>query len=307
MPLLRHGMILVCAWLLCCYANAHATDPATSDTSVQHHGALFKIQDKHHTLYLFGTIHVGAPDFYPLEPRVLRALKQAPAVALELDPYKTLTMQAAVLRHGLYPEGQSYQTEMSVPQQRQLEDALTKYGIPVQSISRFRPWMIASLLTVEEFGSKGFRSDLAVDSYLAGLARKSNKPVIELEGADQQLALFGALSQAQQNLLLDDTIRELNDPKKAANVVKLAQFWRTADLDGLHQLLDHMAGDDSFVNRFTKEILLDQRNPELADRIAGLLRKQDHVFVAIGILHLVGTTGVPALLQQRGLRIERLR
>lgn len=307
MPLIRSLMIPVVAWLFCSYASATNTaDTARPGSGTQHRGALFKVQDKHHTLYLFGTIHVGAANFYPLEPRVMRALKQAPAVALELDPHKTLSMQAAVLQHGLYPEGQSYQTELSASQQQQLEVALKKYGVPATTVARFRPWMIASLLTVQEFASKGYRSDLAVDGHLANLARQHKQPIVELEGAENQLALFSSLSQAQQNLLLEDTIRELNDPEDAAKVISLAQYWRTADLGGLQQLLDEMAGDDHFANRFTKEVLLDQRNPALTERLASLLHKQDRVFAAIGILHLVGPTGVPALLQQRGLKVERI-
>ncbi|WP_034299740.1 TraB/GumN family protein [Herbaspirillum sp. RV1423] len=303
---MRRLIIVIFGWLFCLYVPAANAENATAATHAEHRGALFKVQDARHTLYLFGTIHVGAANFYPLEPRVMQALEQAPAIALEIDPQKTPAMQAAVLRYGFYPEGQSYQTELTPQLQQQVQAALKKYHIPIEAIARFRPWMIASLLTVQEFDSKGYRSDLAVDSHLADFIQKRNKPVIELEGAESQLALFGTLSKQQQSLLLEDTIKELDDPDDAAKVVELAEFWRTADLDGLQGLLDEMASDKSFVGRFTKEVLLDQRNPVLTDRIAALLGKQDRIFAAIGILHLVGPTGVPALLQRRGYKVERI-
>ncbi|WP_050476356.1 TraB/GumN family protein [Herbaspirillum rhizosphaerae] len=305
--MVRRLIIVTFAWLLCLYLPAAGAASSTQEAGGKgQHGALFKVQDAHHTLYLFGTIHVGADNFYPLAPRVMQALEQAPAIALEIDPQKIPAMQAAVLQYGFYPDGKSYRTELPPQLRQQLETALQKYHVAPDTVARFRPWMIASLLTVQEFDSKGYRSELAVDSYLADIVKKRNKPVIELEGAATQLALFGALSERQQNLLLEDTIKELNDPDSAAKVVELAECWRTGNLDGLQGLLDEMESDKSFVGRFTREVLLDQRNPSLTDRIAALLGQQDGVFAAIGILHLVGPTSVPALLKQRGYTIERL-
>ena len=309
---MRRLIIVIFGWLFwLCTSLATAADNAAQNSTQStaptgHRGALFKVRDTHHTLYLFGTIHVGAANFYPLEPRVMQALEQAPAIALEIDPKKIPAMQAAVLQYGFYPEGQSFRTELSPQLQQRVLAALKKYDVPPEAVARFRPWMIASLLTVQEFDSKGYRSELAVDSHLADFIQQRNKPVIELEGAATQLALFGALSKQQQGLLLEDTLKELDDPESAAKVVELAEFWRTANLDGLQGLLDDMSGDKSFVGRFTREVLLDQRNPLLADRIAGLLKKQNGIFAAIGILHLVGPTGVPEQLKRRGYQVERI-
>lgn len=304
---MRRLIIVIFSWLFCLYLPTSAAQNTSATTSPSADGgALFKIQDGRHTLYLFGTIHVGADNFYPLAPRVMQALAQAPAIALEIDPQKIPAMQAAVLQYGFYPQGKTYLTELSLPLLRQTQAALQKYHVAPEAIARFRPWMLASLLTVQEFDSKGYRAELAVDSHLADIARQHKQPVIELEGATTQLALFGALSEQEQNLLLEDTIKELDDPDSAAKMVDLAQFWRSANLPGLQALLDEMASDKSFVGRFTKEVLLDQRNPLLADSIAALLKRQDGVFAAIGILHLVGPTAVPTLLEQRGYMVERM-
>ena len=44
----------------------------------------------------------------------------------------------------------------------------------------------------------------------------------------------------------------------------------------------------------------------MAEKIAGLLNAPGSSFVAVGLLHLVGSKGVPALLQQRGYQVEKL-
>jgi uncharacterized protein YbaP (TraB family) len=306
--MLRRLIIVTFTSLFCLYLAPAGADSAlpSQRASRPPGGVLFKVQDNRHTLYLFGTIHVGATDFYPLAPDVMQALQQAPAVALEIDPANISAMQAAVQRYGLYPAGQSFRTELSTTLQQQVLAALDKYHIPAESVARMRPWMIASLLTVQQFDSQGYHAELSVDSHLAELIRKQHKPVIELESAATQLALFGALDQQQQSLLLADTIKELNDPDSAAKTILLAQSWRDADLHGLQALLDEMNQDHSFVGRFTKEVLVDQRNPLLTARLVKLLQQQDGVFAAMGILHLAGSNSVQALLRQRGLKVERI-
>ena len=55
-----------------------------------------------------------------------------------------------------------------------------------------------------------------------------------------------------------------------------------------------------------QKVLLDGRNPALADGIAKLLSREKHSLAAIGVLHLVGTKSVPDLLRQRGLKVVRV-
>jgi len=52
--------------------------------------------------------------------------------------------------------------------------------------------------------------------------------------------------------------------------------------------------------------LLDGRNPGLADRIDALHRGGRQVFAAVGSLHMFGPLGLPALMEKRGYRVERV-
>jgi uncharacterized protein YbaP (TraB family) len=62
-------------------------------------GALFKVSGHGHTMYLFGTIHVGVPAFFPLDASVTRALAASTTLALEIDPtLQTPEVAAAVQR-----------------------------------------------------------------------------------------------------------------------------------------------------------------------------------------------------------------
>jgi uncharacterized protein YbaP (TraB family) len=58
--------------------------------------------------------------------------------------------------------------------------------------------------------------------------------------------------------------------------------------------------------QFMRETLLDGRNGALADKLAALLQRENKTVAAIGLLHLLGKKGVPALLQAKGYRVERI-
>ncbi|HSY28686.1 MAG TPA: TraB/GumN family protein, partial [Burkholderiaceae bacterium] len=64
---------------------ANPAAPATSAASIPQRGTLYRVRYHGHTSYLFGTIHVGRPEFFPLEAQATKALSEAGTLALELD------------------------------------------------------------------------------------------------------------------------------------------------------------------------------------------------------------------------------
>ncbi|MFJ3057832.1 TraB/GumN family protein [Herbaspirillum sp. NPDC087042] len=278
-------------------AGPHAAPPR---------GALYQISDGHHTLLLFGTIHVGAADFYPLEPRLAQALAEAPVLALELDPGNAVALQAAVRRHALYPDGQRFQDQLDPALTQRTLAALQRYQLPLAPMQAMRPWMLAMALTVQAYEQHGYHAELAVDSYLANAVRQHGGQVMELESAERQMGIFSRLNGAQQAQFLKDSLDELEDDDLTRKLDELVGAWRHADSAGFAAALKELRDDDSFSNRFTLQALLEERNPGLADGIASLLRKNDQAIAAIGILHLIGPDGVPALLARKGLQVRQL-
>lgn len=301
-------IIVSLTWLSCFNFLAPARAATTTDTvqPTPPRGALYQVSDGRHTLLLFGTIHVGAPDFYPLEPRLTRALAAAPVLALELDPENTDAMQSAVQRHGLYPAGEHLLEQLDAPLRERTESALQGLGMVPASVQQMRPWMLAMVLSVQQYVRHGYRTDLAVDSHLAATVRAHGGKVVELESAERQMAIFSQLGQAQQIQFLADTLQELDDADLTRKLDFLVDAWRHADSAGFARALKELQEDGSFSSHFTVQALLRERNPGLAAGIAELLHRQDQAVAAIGILHLVGPDSVPLLLGKRGLQVKQL-
>lgn len=271
-------------------------------------GALFRVDQGDHVAWLFGTIHVGARSFYPLEPRLMTALREADALALEVDPLGAQDEIArAVREHGMYQNGRGpASAELTAAYRPKLDRLLRQYGIGQQAVALMKPWMIASLLTVREFEAQGYQAELAVDAWLAQEAHARGQKVIELESVSGQMALFGRMSTADQALFLRESIDAIEDKEQADDARAIVTAWQGADIAALDRIAAKTAADTTYSGRFVSQVLLAERNPALAEGIVKLLKNQRRSVAAIGVLHLVGTDSVPELLRKQGLRVERV-
>lgn len=299
----RQIIVMFCGLFLLPLQSALAEAPSVA----QNRGALFKVRDASHTLFLFGTIHVGAPDFYPLEPTVTQALNGAGALALEIDPgADPRKAVSAVLKYGMEAPGSKVPADCRQTLAPRLAPLLQKYGIPAASVAPMKPWMLASVLAIGEFSTLGYRSDLAVDNYLSQQAKARKIPVVELESMEGQMALFDAMSPLDQCRFLEDGVASIEDQEQSQEAREIADAWRTADAAAFDKLAAKAATDPSFAAQFVQKVLLDGRNPALADGIANLLAREKSSLAAIGVLHLVGAKSVPDLLRKKGLKVERI-
>ena len=310
----RQIIVMFCS--LFCFAvtpawPADAASPvppaAPAQAAPPNHGALFKIAQNGHTLYLFGTIHVGAPDFYPFEPRLTAALKKASVLALEVDPLADPSkMRKAMQQYGMVHRSDPAPEPLPPAYRTQLDALLQRYAIPPEAAAALQPWMLASVLTISEFSAQGYDTSLAVDAWLAKQAHARHQPVLELETVGGQMALFSHMSAADQLRFLEESIDSIDDKQQAKQAREIAEAWRNADAAGLEALAKQAAEDETFSGQFVQKVLLDERNPGLADSIAKLLARENNSVAAIGVLHLVGAGSVPEWLRKRGLSVERI-
>ena len=270
-------------------------------------GALFKVQGSGHTMYLFGTMHVGLPAFYPLEPRIAKAVAGASTLGLEIDGGSDpAAMAEAMRRHGMLAPGSALYQKMTPQFRQRLDAVLGRAGIPPGYAGAVRPWMVAVLLALAEYGALGYDPKLAVDAHLEQLARAGGVPVTALETVDGQLALFGRLSDAEQLQFLEEAVELVETGEQAEEVRQIAAAWAGADQAGLDAIAHRIETDTTLSGRFMREVLLDERNVAMAGKLARLLAQKDNSVAAVGVLHLVGTRSVPKLLQERGITVERV-
>ena len=70
-------------------------------------GLLYAISKQGQTAYLFGTIHVGRADFFPLDIIATQAMVQSSELVMEIDVSQIDKMQAGLQRYAALPPPQT--------------------------------------------------------------------------------------------------------------------------------------------------------------------------------------------------------
>jgi len=269
-------------------------------------GALFKATGKGHTLYLYGTIHAGKPGYYPLEPRIRDALAAAPRLVLEIDVARDpAAVMAAFQQHGLFAAGSPGYAGLAPERRLRIETALKAQGVDPAAVAPLKPWMLMTMLAMGDLVKLGADPALGVDAHLAGLVR-GKIPIAELETAQYQVALLDRLPIEMQWKLLEETLEHMASGQQLKETRELLDAYERADQAALDRIAHRIETDSDLIAKFTREVILDERNGPMAEKVASLLAQENNAVVAVGLLHLLGKNSVPELLRQRGITVERV-
>lgn len=269
-------------------------------------GALFKVTGKDNTLYLYGTIHAGKPGYYPLEPRIRDAMAAAPRLVLEIDVARDpAAVMAAFQQHGMFAPGSPGYAGLAPERRLRIETALKAQGVDPAAVAPLKPWMLMTMLAMGDLVKLGADPTLGVDAHLAGLAR-GKIPIAELETAQYQVALLDRLPIEMQWKLLEETLEHMASGQQLKETRELLDAYERADQAALDRIAHRIETDSDLIAKFTREVILDERNGPMADKVASLLAQENNAVVAVGLLHLLGKNGVPELLRQRGITVERV-
>jgi uncharacterized protein YbaP (TraB family) len=276
---------------------AHATD----------RGVLYRLTLDGHVMHLFGTLHVGLPDFYPLEDRITGALAEASTLALEMDPDQPRAdLQQAVQTYGMLAPGNPAYDTLPPTQKQRLDRLLEQGGLDAPSMLGFKPVLLATMLTLAEYTRQGYRVDLSSDAWLARQARRRHVRVLALESLGGQLALLDRLPGPDRWRFLEEMMDTIESGAQRTEAREIVRAWSTADRQALDRMVEKCESDRSVSGRFVTQVLLKERNVGLADRLLQLLRSEDRTVAAIGVLHLLGRGSVPELMAQSGVSVERV-
>ena len=286
------------------YGENNAGSATAQAKSIPQRGTLYRIRHRESTAWLFGTIHVGRADFFPLAPEVTQALAQADRLVLELDVRDDASFQAALQKHGMYADDDTIDRHLSSNTLEVLQVELNRAGIPFAQVARMKPWLVTNLLVAEQLARAGY--DRNHGSEILLLAQAANKPLQGLESAEYQMSLFDEMSAEDQEQYLREQLAGLSSGDSLRKARALIDAWADANSAVLEQVVRESLAEKSLSSDFMQRELLDRRNPAMAARIAALLTKRETSFVAVGLLHLLGDNGLPALLRQRGYDVVKV-
>ncbi len=263
------------------------------------------------SIQLFGSLHVGKPEFYPLPDLIEDTFRSADHLVFEIDPTSATDPQTAMLmqERGMLPAGQTLQNVVSPEAYATLQQVLTSMGLPAAGVNNFKPWLVALMLTNLQVSALGYSALDGLEMYFT--TRKSpQSDILELESIDQQLAMLDSLN---PDMFLGYSLEDLQEG--AVELEKMVQAWRCADQDQLSAFMF-----DDFNNtqslplaeqaklKELHQLLFAERNVVMVNGIEQFIRNgKGAYFVVVGSGHLLGQGSVVELLRARGYEVTSVR
>jgi uncharacterized protein YbaP (TraB family) len=265
--------------------------------NARNRGVLWRFEKDGRHGYLYTTVHTGKLEWAPPGPIVARALREAETIAVETDltdPAFNAAMTA--------PQKAEEAPVLSASLIARMRAAAAKVCAPWERLERMPAMMIALTLTLLDAGWAGLHVDYGTEFVLAGFAKAAGKEFVGLEtAAVQRTALMGG-TPAEQLATIEASVESLENGSARTEVVATADAWASGDLDSLSGPLAPQTPAD----RVALDRMVFARNPALAARIDELHRGGRRIFAAMGIMHMIGDTGLPKLLAARGFKVERV-
>ena len=273
----------------------------TGALGAQEKSFLWRINSDQNRLYILGSIHLLKNEAYPLKKTIEDAFEQTKKLVLEIDlgTANSQKLQQLMLQKSISMDGTVLHQNVSSETYEAVAKRAKELGIDIRVLSPFKPWVIAMMMGATKLQKLGFDPSLGIDRHLAERAKQVDKPTAGLETAEFQLDLFDQLSAKEQELLLRQSMDEMDHVER--NVTAIVQAWTTGDVGAVEKHL--LVGMRDYPEIHRK--VIDERNLRWLPQIENLLSRGENALIVVGAAHLVGKNGVIELLKNRGYRVEQ--
>jgi hypothetical protein len=284
----RAGWLIAAAWLLFMPAPALARPPVWTVTGGKG------------VLMLFGSVHVLPPGLDWRPPALITALQGADEVWFEL-PVDAATDEAAArlaVKRGELPAGESLFDHLTPLQGERLRNAATSLGIAPPALDAMRPWLAEVTLSLAVDARAGAKAEEGVEEQLQAAAPSTvRRRALETPG--EQIGYLAGAAAADQVASLDETLTEIEQHPDAYR--RLVDEWIAGDLAGLRaDALEPLRRAAPALYRR----LMTERNRRWSTVLQHRMGRRGLIVAVVGMGHLIGPDGVPALLRTRGFHVD---
>ncbi len=267
---------------------------------------IYKVTDAEgHTLYMFGTVHMGTPEMYPLSAAVENAIDASDAIAVEMDTVASQNdpeLQTLSLTESTYQDGDKASNHLSAETMEAVAAAIP--SMPIEQLEMFRPFTIEGIVSSLKAAAT---AELGLEGYLINRFSEAGKPLYEAEGLASQLKTLKSLPDAYMDKSI---LSSLN--ADTYEVDNLMPAWIAGDKEALTRFSDPHTQtftaelDPAVLDKYI-EIMYTSRNKTMFESAKQYLASGETVFMAIGTAHLLyGGGGIMEMLANEGYTVEEI-
>lgn len=287
------------------------TSTGCSLFSKQVKNIMWKASKGANTVYLVGTIHIAPKGYRLVSNKLNSIISGTDGIAVETD----ITDQEKM--NNIYKENQSkaklekgnIEDYLSSEEIKKLKILLSDYKINYEDVKNDSPFGIFTNIETSAAMSAGLNQP-GVDSVLQNIYKKSGKEIYELEGYNpitiDKVYTFNTLKQYLNEYHQGDSKKMIDTYKNEFQVYADggSNYYKNPDESDYYKSPDE---SESFINIGDNyNILLKDRNINMAKKIDGLASSGKKYLVAVGAAHFVAGDSIINYLEQMGYKVEAI-
>lgn len=293
-------------------------DPSVDDPSEEEEGItplLYKVTDASgNVLWLFGSIHVGKEEFYPLPDYIMDAYNSSDALAVEADVSSmeenpTALMQS--LKAMIYTDGTTIKDHISEETYTAAVAALENMGLYNALMDYYCPSMWWNLIESGMILQTDVDAELGVDMHLLSLAAEDGKEIREIESVAFQYEMLATFSDELQEALLESAIEYADKAELyEQSLYMLMNLWAAGNESSLSYYLGASEENPGMSAELYEEYntaMITERNKAMTDYAVDALASGDEVFICVGTAHVVGDGAIAESLRELGYTVEAVK
>jgi hypothetical protein len=279
-------------------ALALAATPAAAATY------LWEVAGLANRVYLYGTVHAGKKDWFPLPREVEEAFADSKVLVVEADVSNTAELKKYDSTM-IYTPPDALARHVPPEHYERFRKLLPRYSLAESSIAQVKPFMAVSTLVFMEWARQGYLPSYGIDGYLLAKAKSEGKPVEELEGIDAQMKLMDSLTDQENEQLFAGTVMALETGLSGEQINGLVKAWQDGNPDALLDIARKYNAQVKGAAQFEEKFIWG-RHDDMVKKIEGYLTgTKDRHFIAVGSLHLAGPRGLVEMLRKRGYVVRQ--
>ena len=274
-------------------------------------GFAWSVSNDKNTIYLLGSIHVGASYLYPLDKDLIDAFDSSQMLAVEANvlPNSGENIEK-YWEIADYRDGTTIQDHVSTDTYEKVSKVATKLELSLSQISKFKPWsFISEVGAVASFKNQSKEKEeiefyQGIDRYF--LTNSNSKDIEELENLTY-------LAKLQDNMSMEYQEKELNE---FLDYILDSEYSNEGSLDLTNEWLEYYVQGDivSFTNSVNEsdgmnkeeQEIFDYRNIEMTKKITEMLESdgENTFFVIVGAAHFINEGSIIDILENTGYLVD---
>ena len=273
---------------------------------------LYKVtDDKGNYIWLFGSIHVGKDEFYPLPDYVTKAFDNSDSLAVEFDIVafeQDVSAQMQAITPFVYSDGTTIKDHISTDTYNKAVEILKENNSYSEMLDLYMPSMWSSSIDNFIYTKNGADTEKGIDLHFINEAYEQKKEVLSVESAALQYSMMAGFSEELQEFMLEETVESYYDEDAKEEINELMDVWLSGNEKEIVDMLNEDADYDDVKEKKLYEeynnAVVVTRNLAMTDYAEDALTSGEKVFICVGTAHVVGDGGMADQLEERGYKVE---